>query len=300
MYEGEHIVLKPFKKEKHMKVIQKPKDLQKLSNEMRRNDQIIGFVPTMGYLHDGHISLLTAARSQSSMVVLSIFVNPTQFGPHEDLSIYPNDLPKDLAVAEAAGVDLVFTPSNEDLYGPHYQTYVHLNELPNHLCGLHRPTHFQGVATIVTKLFNIVKPHMAFFGEKDYQQLAVIRQMVLDLNFDIKVVGCPIVREKDGLAMSSRNVFLSANERQSALSLNKTLIHAQDQVSQGVKDAALLIENAQQRIESQQDTKVEYIRICDKDTLTDIPSVDKNCLMAMAVKVGKTRLIDNCILFCRM
>jgi len=282
-----------------MKIIQKPGDLQKISNEIRKSDQCIGFVPTMGYLHDGHISLLKAARSQSSFVVLSIFVNPTQFGPNEDLSIYPNDLPKDLAAAEAAGVDLVFTPTRQDLYGKNYQTYVHLDELPNHLCGLQRPTHFQGVATIVTKLFNIIKPHMAFFGEKDYQQLAVIRQMALDLNIDIKIVGCPIVRENDGLAMSSRNVFLSNNQRQSALSLSKALNRAQSQVSQGVTDASRLIENAQQYIESHQETEVEYIRICDKDTLIDIPSVDKNCLLAMAVKVGKTRLIDNCILFCR-
>jgi len=280
-----------------MKIIQKPKDIQKMSNDIRKQDQSIGFVPTMGYLHDGHISLLKAARSQSDFVVLSIFVNPTQFGPQEDLSIYPNDLPKDLNAAEKAGVDLVFTPTKDDLYGPNYQTFVRLKELPNHLCGLHRPTHFQGVATIVTKLFNIVKPHMAFFGEKDYQQLAVIHQMVRDLNFDIKIVGCPIIRENDGLAMSSRNVFLTENQRQSALSLNKSLNHAQQKVSQGVIDSEVLIADAEKSIRSQPETKVEYIRICDKDTLIDMQSVDKDCLMALAVKVGKTRLIDNCILF---
>jgi len=282
-----------------MKIIEKPKVLQEISNKYRQNDQRIGFVPTMGYLHDGHISLLNAARSQSDVVVLSIFVNPTQFSPHEDLSIYPRDLPKDLAAAEQAGVDLVFTPTKKDLYGPNYQTYVNLKELPNHLCGLHRPTHFQGVATIVSKLFNIVKPHMAFFGEKDYQQLAVIRQMAFDLNFDIKIVGCPIIREKDGLALSSRNVFLTEMQRKSAIFLNKVLIQTQEKVSEGESDTELLIANAKKILELQPYTKVEYIRICDKETLVDIPSVNKNCLMAMAVKIGRTRLIDNCILFCK-
>jgi pantoate--beta-alanine ligase len=280
-----------------MKIIQKPKDIQRLTNDIRKKDQYIGFVPTMGYLHDGHISLLKAARSQSDFVVLSIFVNPTQFGPLEDLSIYPNDLPKDIAAAEKVGVDVVFTPAEKDLYGTNYQTFVNLNELPDHLCGLNRPTHFQGVATVVTKLFNIVNPHMAFFGEKDYQQLAVIRQMVLDLNFDIKIIGCPIIRENDGLAMSSRNVFLTEKQRQSALSLNKTLRQTQQKVSEGIIDTEKLIADAENIIVSYPETNVEYIRICDKNTLIDMKSVDKDCLMAMAVKVGKTRLIDNCILF---
>jgi pantoate--beta-alanine ligase len=280
-----------------MKIIQQPKDIQKLSNEIRQTDQCIGFVPTMGYLHDGHISLLKTARSQSDFVVLSIFVNPTQFGPQEDLSIYPNNLPKDLAAAKQAGVDVVFTPTERDLYSTNYQTFVNLNELPNHLCGLHRPIHFQGVATIVTKLFNIVKPHIAFFGEKDYQQLAIVRQMVIDLNFEIKIAGCPIIREKDGLAMSSRNIFLTTKQRQSALSLNKALNQAQQKVLQGITDSKSLIAEAQKNISSQPEAMVEYIRVCDKDTLADLPSVNKDCLMAMAVKVGSTRLIDNCILF---
>jgi len=280
-----------------MEIIQKTKNMNKQSNEIRKSDKRIGFVPTMGYLHDGHISLLKIARSQSDYVVLSIFVNPTQFGPNEDLSIYPMDLPKDLAAAEQAGVDLVFSPCKEDLYGPNYQTFVNLNELPNHLCGLHRPVHFQGVATVVTKLFNIVKPHMAFFGEKDYQQLAVIRQMVRDLNIDIDIVGCPIIREKDGLAMSSRNVFLSEKQRQSALYLYKALCQAQQKVFLGITDAKILIADALKNIGSQPETNVEYISICDKDTLVDKQFVDKECLMAMAVKVGQTRLIDNCILF---
>jgi pantoate--beta-alanine ligase len=280
-----------------MKIIQKPEDVQKISNDIRKNNQRIGFVPTMGYLHDGHISLLKAARDQTDYVVLSIFVNPTQFGPQEDLSIYPNDLPKDLNAAEQAGVDMVFTPTEKVLYGTNYQTFVNLNELPNHLCGLHRPSHFRGVATIVTKLFNIVKPHVAFFGEKDYQQLAVIRQMALDLNFDIQIIGCPIIREDDGLAMSSRNVFLSKKQRQSALYLNKALMLSQQKVSQGVTDTEIIIKEAKKLIESQPETSIDYINICDMNTLMDIPSIDRDCLMALAVKVGKTRLIDNCILF---
>jgi pantoate--beta-alanine ligase len=280
-----------------MKIIQKPEDVQKISNDIRKNNQRIGFVPTMGYLHDGHISLLKAARDQTDYVVLSIFVNPTQFGPQEDLSIYPNDLPKDLNVAEQAGVDMVFTPTEKVLYGTNYQTFVNLNELPSHLCGLHRPSHFRGVATIVTKLFNIVKPHVAFFGEKDYQQLAVIRQMALDLNFDIQIIGCPIIREDDGLAMSSRNVFLSKKQRQSALYLNKALMLSQQKVSQGVTDTEIIIKEAKKLIESQPETSIDYINICDMNTLIDIPSIDRDCLMALAVKLGKTRLIDNCILF---
>jgi len=280
-----------------MKIIQKPEEVQNISDGIRKNDQRIGFVPTMGYLHDGHVSLLKAARRQTDFVVLSIFVNPTQFGPQEDLSIYPNDLPKDLDAAEQAGVDMVFTPTEKHLYGTNYQTFINLNELPNHLCGLHRPSHFRGVATIVTKLFNIVKPHMAFFGEKDFQQLAVIRQMAYDLNFDIQIVGCPIIREDDGLAMSSRNVFLSKQQRQSALYLNKALTLSQQKVVQGMTDVEKIITEAQQMIAPQPETSIEYIKICDPHTLIDISSIEKDCLMAMAVKIGKTRLIDNCILF---
>ncbi|KPA10026.1 pantoate--beta-alanine ligase [Candidatus Magnetomorum sp. HK-1] len=279
-----------------MKIINHPKDIQLFSDNTRNKNQQIGFVPTMGYLHQGHISLLEAARKQTDMVVLSIFVNPTQFGPGEDLSVYPNDLPKDLDIAEKAGVDVVFTPGEKDLYGSNYQTYINLKHLPDHLCGIHRPIHFQGVATVVTKLFNIVKPHFAFFGEKDYQQLAIIRQMTLDLNFDIEIIGCPIVREKDGLAMSSRNVYLTQNQRKSALSLNQALKSTQRKVSTGITDAKKLISDAKESIESQAEAQVEYISICDKDTLDDISTISKDSLMALAVKIGSTRLIDNTIL----
>jgi len=279
-----------------MKVIQYPKEIQKLVNDIRKTDQTIGFVPTMGYLHQGHISLINAARKQCDQVVLSIFVNPTQFGPNEDLSIYPNDLPKDLEMAKQAGVNIVFTPTKKDLYGENYQTFINLTQLPNCLCGLSRPTHFQGVATIVTKLFNIVKPHLAFFGEKDYQQLAVIRQMVTDLNMDISIVGCPIVREKDGLAMSSRNVFLSDKQRQTALNLYKILLDTQEKVSSGKTNANELIQEAQDLILTLPETKIDYIKICNKDTLADISKITGACLMALAVHVGKTRLIDNMIL----
>ncbi|MBF0451088.1 MAG: pantoate--beta-alanine ligase [Candidatus Magnetomorum sp.] len=279
-----------------MRVIEHPTEMQLFSNNIRQTHQSIGFVPTMGYLHQGHISLLDAARQQSDQVVLSIFVNPTQFSPGEDLSVYPKDLPKDLDIAEKAGVDIVFTPTDKDLYGDHYQTYVQLKQLPNYLCGIHRPTHFQGVATVVTKLFNMVKPHVAFFGEKDYQQLAVIRQMVQDLNFDITIIGCPIVRESDGLAMSSRNVYLSKEQRQTALILSQSLYRSQQKVTKGITDAETLINEAKKDIESLPETRIDYVRICNKDTLEDLPEVMMDGLMALAVHVGRTRLIDNRIL----
>jgi len=279
-----------------MKVIKHPADMQILSNNIRKTNQTIGFVPTMGYLHKGHISLLDTARGQSDQVILSIFVNPTQFGPEEDLSVYPRDLPKDLDIAEKAGVDIVFTPNVDHLYGKNYQTYVNLKQLPNHLCGLHRPNHFQGVSTVVTKLFNIVKPHLAYFGEKDYQQLAVIRQMVLDLNFDIQIIGCPIVRENDGLAMSSRNVYLSKDHRKTALVLSQSLNLTQEKVFKGIILVETLINEAQEMILAQSETQIDYIRICNKDTLEDIQTITEDCLMALAVKVDKTRLIDNKIL----
>ena len=279
-----------------MKVIEDPKEMQIFSDEARHQNYKIGFVPTMGYLHQGHISLLDAARKETDQVVLSIFVNPTQFSPGEDLSVYPRDLPKDMDIAKKAGVNVVFTPDDNNIYGPNYQTNINLKQLPNHLCGIHRPIHFQGVATVVTKLFNIVKPHFAYFGEKDYQQLAVIRQMTQDLNFNINIVGCPIVREKDGLAMSSRNVYLSKTQRQSALSLSKVLKDTQKKVFDGITDVNKLVSDAKNYIESQPEAQVEYINICDKDTLDDISIINKDSLMALAVKIGRTRLIDNTIL----
>lgn len=250
----------------------------------------------MGYLHDGHMSLVKKCRGLCDDLVASIFVNPTQFGPGEDLSTYPRNLDRDLALLENAGTDAVFTPNATECYPEGYQTFVSLENLPNHLCGISRPIHFRGVATVVTKLFNMVKPHVAVFGEKDFQQLLVIRQMTHDLNFDIEIVGGPIVRESDGLAMSSRNSYLSADQRNAALSLFKALNAAMEMVESGSTDAGTLKKRASDIILSHPGTAIDYIAICDPGTLAEVRDISGPVLMALAVKIGKTRLIDNMIL----
>ena len=270
--------------------------MQARSDEMRRQGKTIVFVPTMGFLHEGHLFLIKEGRKYGDDLVVSIFVNPSQFGPGEDLETYPRDFERDLELLRKEAVDVVFAPDAEEMYGEHFQTFVELEKLPKHLCGLSRPVFFKGVATVVTKLFNIVKPHAAIFGEKDYQQLTVIRQMVRDLNFDINIVGAPTVREADGLAMSSRNTYLHSKQRMSALTLNKSLKKAQELVGNGLKDAAQVIDAAAKRIRSQPDTEIDYIVICDPKTLDDMKTIDRPALMALAVKVGKARLIDNKIL----
>jgi len=276
-----------------IEVINTTKRMRDRSDRMHRQGKRIAFVPTMGFLHEGHLSLMRKGRELGDDLAISIFVNPTQFGPGEDLDAYPRDLDRDLALAEKEQVDVVFTPDNTELYTEKFQTYVNLEKLPNHLCGISRPIHFKGVATVVAKLFNIVKPHVAIFGEKDYQQLVIIRQMVRDLDFDIEIVGAPIVREPDGLAMSSRNSYLSTEQRFSALSLYKSLIKARELVENGITDAAQIIDAASTVIKSHKETRIDYIAICDPETLVDITSVDRPVLMALAVKVGKIRLIDN-------
>ncbi|MFC1488485.1 pantoate--beta-alanine ligase [Thermodesulfobacteriota bacterium] len=279
-----------------MEVIQTVKEMQARADRMRRQGKTIAFVPTMGFFHEGHLSLMRIARKKGDDLAVSIYVNPTQFGPGEDLDAYPRDLDRDLALAEKENVDAVFTPENAELYTEEFQTYVTLEKLPNYLCGLSRPVHFRGVATVVTKLFNIVKPHIAVFGQKDYQQLAIIRQMVRDLDFDIEIIGGPIIRESDGLAMSSRNSYLSPDQRASALSLYTSLIKAQSLVKNGIKDAAKIIEETSMLIKSHSETKIDYIAICNPETLVDIQTIDGPALMALAVKIGKTRLIDNLML----
>ncbi len=270
--------------------------MQALAEDFRRQERTIAFVPTMGYLHDGHISLLAAGRQMADILVVSIFVNPTQFGPGEDYANYPRDPERDRALAEKAGTDVLFMPEKEQLYPEGYETYVTQTHLPKHLCGLFRPTHFSGVTTIVAKLFNIVKPHYAVFGEKDYQQLAIVRKMAADLNFDTRIVGAPIVREPDGLALSSRNKYLAQQQRQSALSLNRALTEAQQMVARGETRAECIIEKAVQIITAQAQTGIDYVRICDPETLEDVAVVDRPVLMALAVHVGQTRLIDNTML----
>ncbi len=263
------------------------------SEDLRRKGQTIAFVPTMGYLHDGHLSLIREAGRHCDVLVLSIFVNPAQFAPHEDFDSYPRDMDRDMALAEKNGVDIVFVPNREDLYPQGFQTYVSLEQLPNHLCGISRPVFFTGVATVVTKLFNIVQPQVSVFGEKDYQQLMVIRRMVQDLNLNIRIIGGPTVREPDGLAMSSRNAYLKPSQRTSALSLYQSLIHARELVEKGVLDASRLIEQASERIMACPETAIDYIAVVDAESLEDVSFVQRPSRMVLAVKVGNTRLIDN-------
>jgi pantoate--beta-alanine ligase len=279
-----------------IEIITDIKKMQARSDKMRRQGKTIVFVPTMGFLHEGHLSLIREGQKYGNDLVVSIFVNPAQFGPEEDLETYPRDVERDLELLRKEAVNAVFFPDAGEMYGKYFQTFVELEKLPKHLCGLSRPVFFKGVATVVTKLFNIVKPHVAIFGEKDYQQLTVIRQMVLDLNFDIQVVGAPTIREADGLAMSSRNTYLTSKQRMSALTLNKSLKKAQELVDSGLKDAAQIIDAVAKLIQSHPETEIDYIVICDPKTLNDMKTIDRPARMALAVKVGKARLIDNMIL----
>lgn len=279
-----------------IQIFKRFQEIQSRSNALRKEGKIIAFVPTMGYLHDGHLALLREGRKRGDDLILSIFVNPTQFGPGEDLDAYPRSFERDAELAKKIGVDAIFAPAADALYGSHFQTYVSLEKLPNHLCGLSRPVHFRGVATVVTKLFNIVKPHVAIFGQKDFQQLAVIRQMVQDLNLDIEIVGMPTVREADGLAMSSRNAYLNSTERKAALCLYQALRQAQADVQKGETEADTLVTRATDLIRSHPEARIDYIAVCDPDTLGDVKHLKGTALMALAVFVGKTRLIDNMLL----
>jgi pantoate--beta-alanine ligase len=250
----------------------------------------IAFVPTMGALHEGHVTLLRDGRRRAEKLVLSIFVNPTQFGPNEDLARYPRDLPGDLAKAAGAGTDVAFVPEAADIYPIGFQTTVQVDELARGLDGPFRPGHFAGVATVVAKLFNIVRPDLALFGEKDFQQLAIVRRMVADLAMGIEIVGVPIVREPDGLAMSSRNAYLSAAERGRALSLSRALFAARDRAAAGEGDAATLVQAARAALDVD---RLDYLELCDAATLTAVARLDRPCVLAVAGFIGRTRLIDN-------
>ncbi len=256
----------------------------------------VGFVPTMGYLHAGHISLAQLAHSECASVVASIFVNPTQFGPNEDLAKYPRDLQHDLALLEAAGVELVWTPTPEEMYQPGFQTWVSVEALTRRLEGEARPTHFKGVTTVVAKLFNAVGPDKAYFGQKDAQQAAVIRQMVKDLNFPLEIVVCPIVREADGLAMSSRNVYLNSQERQAATVLFRSLSEAKQAYDSGERQAESLRARVRATVASEPLARLQYISCADYDTLEELETVSRKALLSMAVYFGKTRLIDNLVI----
>jgi pantoate--beta-alanine ligase len=278
-----------------IKVIKSVKAMTELSSSLRRKGRSIGFVPTMGYLHDGHISLVDQARKHNDIVVVSIFVNPTQFGPKEDLKKYPRNMKRDLALLSKAGVDFVFCPSAKGMYPEGYRTYIEVKGLSDKLCGASRPGHFKGVATIVAKLFNIVQPDAAYFGEKDFQQLVIIRRMANDLNMDVKVISMPTVREKSGLAMSSRNSYLSKEDALRAQAISRALKFAQTLVRSGVTSAAK-VNDAISKLIKTAGLKIDYIAICDPQTLEDKKQVKGKILIAVAAYVGKTRLIDNVII----
>ncbi len=264
--------------------------------ELRAAGGRVGLVPTMGALHAGHVSLVRAAREQCDAVVVSIFVNPTQFGPNEDFAKYPRTWDADCALLEKEGVDLVFAPGAEDMYPAGASTFVEVEGMSDRLDGVSRPGHFRGVATVVAKLFHIVAADKAFFGQKDAAQVAVLRRMVRDLNFDLEVVVCPTVREADGLALSSRNRYLSAEERKQALVLSRALRRIEERVSQGVVESAALIREAQEMLAAQAGVRVDYLRIVDPSSLEDVADVRGNSLVAVAAVVGTTRLIDNVVI----
>ncbi len=269
--------------------------MKKLADDLRKQ-KIVGFVPTMGYLHQGHISLVRRSKAENDVTVVSIFVNPTQFGPNEDYKSYPRDLDRDLSMLEKEAVDFVFAPEVDDMYPKGHSTYVNEESLSKYLCGKSRPGHFRGVCTVVTKLFNIVKPHRAYFGQKDAQQFRVIRRMVRDLNMDVEVIECPIVREPDGLAMSSRNVYLSTQEREQALALNKALKLAENLYNSGERNASRIIEKMTDYLSTFDKLKIDYIEIVDEEFLEPVTRIDCKVIVAIAVWVGKARLIDNVIL----
>ncbi len=276
-----------------LKVINSINEMQTYSESLRLLGKKIAFVPTMGYFHEGHLALMREAKKMADCVVVSIYVNPTQFGPKEDLSKYPRDFDRDLKMAEGVNVDVIFFPPDKEMYPDNYQTYINVETVTRNLCGISRPTHFRGVTTICLKLFNIVKPHFAIFGKKDFQQYIAIKRMVTDLNLDLQIVGLATVREADGLAMSSRNVYLKDNERSSALALIGGLKLAQNLYAAGERKAAAIIGEVEKLIKSADHTNIDYIKICDTTNLEDVEKIKSQAVIALAVKVGATRLIDN-------
>ncbi len=264
-------------------------------SEWKKAGLSIGLVPTMGYLHEGHKSLIDAARRENDRVAVSIFVNPMQFGPNEDLESYPRDLEKDAALCEEAGVDLIFHPQPEEMYAPGFCTYVDMDGLTTQLCGKSRPTHFRGVQTVVLKLFHIVTPDRAYFGQKDAQQLAVIRRMVRDLDVGVTIIGCPIIREADGLAKSSRNTYLNEKERQAALVLSRSLQAGKALMEAGETNAQAVRQAITDEINKEPMARIDYVDVVDFDTITPVETIQGTVLTAIAVYIGKTRLIDNFI-----
>jgi pantoate--beta-alanine ligase len=279
-----------------MRVIETIAEMRSWSEAERRFGRRIGFVPTMGFLHQGHLGLVRDARSRADRLVVSIFVNPTQFSPGEDFAAYPRDFERDGALLREAGADALFHPSVAEMHPEGSETHVEVERLSLPLCGAARPGHFRGVATVVTKLFNIVLPHVAVFGEKDYQQLQMIRRLVRDLSMGVEIVGHPIVREADGLAMSSRNIYLNDAERRAAVSLSRALCQAERLFKRGERSAAALLRAVQSDLAAEPLANVEYIRLCDAETLEEIDNVERSALLALAVQIGRARLIDNRVL----
>ncbi len=278
-----------------MKIAETVKEVREQVKAWRNEGMTVGLVPTMGYLHEGHKSLIDRAVADNDKVVVSVFVNPIQFGPKEDLASYPRDFERDAAMCEEAGAELVFHPADGEMYWEDFCTFVDMDDLTKGLCGKTRPTHFRGVCTVVAKLFHIVAPDRAYFGQKDAQQLAVVRRMVRDLNFDLEIVGCPIVREADGLAKSSRNTYLNEEERKAAVILHKGLAAGEVLLRRGETDAAAVTEKIRAVIESEPLAKIDYVEVVEWDTLKPADTVQGEVLAAVAVYIGKTRLIDNFI-----
>lgn len=278
-----------------MLLVKKIARLKKIVTREKKRGKVVGFVPTMGFLHEGHLSLVRIARRKSDLLVVSIFVNPTQFAPHEDLKRYPRNLEKDMRLLRNEQVDLIFYPDTRQMYPHRYATYVEVEDLTRVLCGVSRPHHFRGVTTIVLKLFNIVQPHIAVFGKKDYQQAVIIKRMVKDLDLDVRIVLGKIVREKDGLAMSSRNIYLSKDERRDAVVLYKALQWIRQAYTKGLRNRITALARIRALIR-QRGGKIDYVEAVDKDTLLPVTRLRKGTLIALAVYFGRTRLIDNTIL----
>ena len=276
-----------------MKIFRTPAELQAYALANKRSGKTTALVPTMGYLHEGHRSLIVRAVQENDRVVVSDFVNPTQFGPGEDLASYPRDIEADARLCEAAGAHLVFHPAPEDMYAPDFCTWVDMRSLSETLCGRTRPIHFRGVCTVVSKLFHIVAPDRAYFGQKDAQQLAIIRRMVRDLNFDIEIVGCPIVREADGLAKSSRNTYLNPEERRAALVLSRAVFLGRDMMEKGEREASVVLSAMKACIEKEPLARIDYVDMVDASSMQPVARAEGPVLCAMAVYIGSTRLIDN-------
>lgn len=276
-----------------MKIVKTIKEVREIVGEWKKIGLTVGFVPTMGYLHEGHASLIDASVRDCDKTVVSIFVNPMQFAPNEDLASYPRDINHDSILCKAHGANLIFNPEPSQMYNEDFSSYVDMSVLTEDLCGISRPIHFRGVCTVVTKLFNIVNPDNAYFGEKDAQQLAIIKHMVNDLNMNINVVGCPIVREEDGLAKSSRNTYLSPEERKAALILSKTIFMGKKMVEDGERDVQKILDKMKENIIKEPLAKIDYVKIVDALTIKPVEKIEKPILCAMAVYIGKTRLIDN-------